>query len=172
MRKLIQKIGFTYLFLGGVCLLYLVLALFNSQAALAGFKAFLKLFTRILPTLGLVYTLLFLSNLLIDTNTVTRYLGRKSNKGGWLIAIVGGIISAGPIYLWYPLLSDFKEKGMRDALIAVFLYNRAVKIPLLPVMIQYFGVKLVLVLTIYMILLSILNGLIVEKFTALKRRKV
>jgi len=25
---------------------------------------------------------------------------------GWLIAILSGILSSGPIYLWYPLLAD------------------------------------------------------------------
>ncbi len=65
------------------------------------------------PVLAGVFGLLFLFNLLIDTKTVVRYLGRETGKTGWLIAVVTGIISAGPIYLWYPLLSDLKEK--RDA---------------------------------------------------------
>jgi hypothetical protein len=60
-----------------------------------------------------VFGLLFLFNLLIDTKTVVRYLGRETGRTGYLIAVVTGIISAGPIYLWYPLLSDLKEK--RDA---------------------------------------------------------
>jgi uncharacterized membrane protein YraQ (UPF0718 family) len=52
---------------------------------------------------------------------------------------------------------------MREALIATFLYNRAVKIPLLPMMIYYFGFKLVAVLTVYTIIFSVLNGYVVEQ---------
>ena len=162
-RKIREKIGVNWLFLISVCLLYLVICVFNTQIALAGLLAFLQLLRRILPILAIVFGLLFLSNLLLDKNLVIRYLGKGARKAGWLIVIITGIISAGPIYLWYPLLSDLKENGMREALIATFLYNRAVKIPLLPMMVFYFGFKLVAILSIYTIVFSVLNGYIVER---------
>ena len=166
-KDILKKIGGSWLFLMAVTLLYLATAFFDTQAAWRGLAIFSKLFVKILPTLVFVFGLLFISNLLIDTQTVVRHLGKGAKKGAWLIAVVGGIISAGPIYLWYPLLSDLKDKGMRMSLIAVFLYNRAVKIPLLPMMIYYFGVRVVAILTVYMILFSILNGLIVEKILSI-----
>ncbi len=43
-----------------------------------------------------------------------------------------------------------QKKGMRPALIATFLYNRAVKIPLLPLLIIYFGLTYSLVLMVVM----------------------
>jgi len=67
--------------------------------------------------------------------------------------------------MWYPLLGDLKEKGMKDSLIATFLYNRAVKIPLLPMMVDYFGWDFALALSIYMILFSVVNGVIVQRLT-------
>ena len=161
--KIREKIGVNWLFLISVCLLYLVICVFNTQIALAGLLEFLQLLRRVLPILATVFGLLFLSNLLLDKNLVIRYLGKGAHKAGWLIVIITGIISAGPIYLWYPLLSDLKENGMREALIATFLYNRAVKIPLLPMMVFYFGFKLVAVLSIYTIVFSVLNGYIVER---------
>ena len=166
-----DKIGGSWLFLIAVCLLYLIIGMFNIQPALAGLLAFWRLLRTIIPTLGIVFGLLFLSNLLIDNKTVVRYIGKGTRKGGWLIAIITGIISAGPIYLWYPLLSDLKEKGMREALIATFLYNRAVKIPLIPMMIYYFGHKLVVVLIVYMILFSLLNGLTAERILSIASKK-
>jgi uncharacterized membrane protein YraQ (UPF0718 family) len=159
---MIRKLGGGVLFLLVVVILYLVLAALDFETAQAGFTAFLRLLAGILPVLGIVFSLIFVSNLLLDSRTLVRYLGREAGKRGWLIAVVAGIISAGPIYLWFPLLSDLREKGMRPALIAVFLYNRAVKIPLLPVMILYFGLKTVVILTLYMVLFSLLNGFIVE----------
>lgn len=167
-KEILKKIGGGWLFLIAVTLLYLGTTFFDTQAAWQGLTIFSKLFIKILPTLAIVFGLLFLSNLLIDTKTVVRHLGKGAKKGAWLIAVIGGIISAGPIYLWYPLLSDLKDKGMRMSLIAVFLYNRAVKIPLLPVMIYYFGVRIVAILTVYMIIFSILNGLLVEKILNIK----
>jgi uncharacterized membrane protein YraQ (UPF0718 family) len=64
--------------------------------------------------------------------------------------------------MWYPLLSDLKEKGMKDSLIAAFLYNRAIKIPLLPMMIYYFGWPFALILSIYQVLFSVVNGILVQ----------
>jgi hypothetical protein len=51
---------------------------------------------------------------------------------------------------------------MRTSLVAAFLYNRAIKIPLLPLMIYYFGVIYVVVLLIFMIIASIVEGKIIE----------
>ena len=168
-KKITEKIAARWLFLIAVCLLYVVLGLFNSQLAIAGLRTFLSLLKKILPVLAIVFGLLFFSSLLIETKTIVRYLGKESKRRGWLIAVIGGIISAGPIYLWYPLLSDLRDKGMREALIATFLYNRAVKIPLLPMMILYLGIKPVVILSAYMILFSVLNGYIVEAVLSKRR---
>jgi uncharacterized membrane protein YraQ (UPF0718 family) len=165
MKKIVQKIGANWLFLIAVVLVYLILGMWNLQLALAGLEVFLGLLKKILPVLGIVFLLIFVSNLFLNPKTVAKYLGTGARTRGWPIAVIAGILSAGPIYMWYPLLGELKKKGMRDALIATFLYNRAVKIPLLPMMVYYFGLKLVVILTILMILFSMLNGLLVERLT-------
>jgi len=52
---------------------------------------------------------------------------------------------------------------MRTALVSVFLYNRAIKLPLLPLMIQYFGIGYTLILGIYMTALSLAGGILLER---------
>jgi len=52
--------------------------------------------------------------------------------------------------------------------IAVFLYNRAVKPFLLPVMIAYFGWVYVGILTVLTVLASIVNGYLVAMFAKRK----
>jgi uncharacterized membrane protein YraQ (UPF0718 family) len=163
-KKVGKKIGANWLFLIAVALLYAILAVWNLDVVLAALGVFLGLLKRILPVLGIVFALLFLSNLFLNPKIVARYLGKGANRRGWPVAIIAGIVSMGPIYLWYPLLGDLRAKGMREALIATFLYNRAVKIPLLPMMIYYFGLRLVVIVTVLMILFSVLNGLLVERF--------
>jgi len=69
----------------------------------------------------------------------------------------------GAMYLWYPMLAELKTKGMSNALIAAFFYSRAIKIQLLPFLIYYFGWPFVIVLTVYMIIFSVVNGWLVEK---------
>lgn len=156
---------------GGVILLllgaaaYLILAVWDVSLALQALKAFGRLAIRIIPVLLLVFTVMFLSNLVLGQDRVLRFLGQGAGVGGWIFAVAGGILSSGPIYMWYPFLSDLKERGMRDRLIAAFLYNRAVKIPLIPMMVYYFGWSFTLVLSTYMVMLSVANGLVVDRLT-------
>jgi len=52
---------------------------------------------------------------------------------------------------------------MKSGLVAVFLYNRAIKIPLLPFMVHYFKMPFVIILTGYIIAASIVQGHIMQK---------
>ncbi len=150
-------------FLGLSILLYLLVLIINKELAVDSFFSFLKLLKRLLPVMFLVFLLIFLTNLLLKPGKISKHLGETSGIKGFALAIIGGILSTGPIYMWYPVLADLKEKGMRTSLIATFLYNRAVKIPLLPMMIYYFGVGFTFILTFYMVIFSIINGIAVEK---------
>lgn len=164
-RKLLDKVGAGWVFLGIVILIYLVLGGVSYPAFERSFLAFGRIFLNIIPVIVLVFFFIFLANFFLDPERISKYLGEGSGVRGWMVAVFGGIISTGPIYMWYPLLSDLKEKGMKDSLIAAFLYNRAVKIPLLPIMIYYFGWAFTIILTIYMIIFSVINGMIVGKIS-------
>lgn len=164
MTKIFSKISGGLKFLIFVALLYLVFAIFNFDIFTTALISFVNLFKGVALIVLMVFILMFFSNLFLDTNKISKYLGNKSGIFGFLLSIVFGILSAGPIYMWYPLLADLQEKGMKNSLIATFLYNRAIKIPLLPMMIYYFGLKMVIVLSIYMIISSVINGVLVGKF--------
>lgn len=151
------------IFLLVVVCLYALAFLVNADLVLNALSFSTKLIERLVPVLLLVFTLMFISNLFIKPDWVRANVGRDSGLRGWVIAVVGGILSVGPIYAWYALLRDLQAKGMRTALVAVFLYNRGVKLPLLPLMIHYFGITYTLVLATYMTLFSLLSGNFVEK---------
>ena len=78
--------------------------------------------------------------------------GCSSPTADKYLSALAGIISTGPIYVWYPMLKDLREKGAKHFLIAVFLVNRAVKPFLLPVIISFFGWIYALVLTVLTVL--------------------
>jgi len=162
MRQIIQK-NFRALFLILVATLYLLVFFFNRLTFSAALNFSLFIFRQITFALILVFIFTFLTNLFLNPEKIKSYLGEKSGIKGIFIVLFGGIISTGPIYAWYPLLQSLKGKGMRPGLIAIFLYNRAIKIPLLPIMIYYFGWQLVLILTLVMIFASIIIGILIEK---------
>jgi uncharacterized membrane protein YraQ (UPF0718 family) len=87
-----------------------------------------------------------------------------SGLGGWALTMLCGVLSAGPLYAWYPLLAELKAKGMSGALIATFLYSRALKLPLLPLMAHYFGLTYTIALSVCILVFSVLSGLLMKIF--------
>ena len=157
-----SKSWFPFIFPGVVAGIYCIIAMIDSIIAIRALEAFVIILRQIIPVLALVFALMFLIDLFIRPAVIAKHLGSDSGVSGWLLAIVAGIIATGPVYVWYSMLADFREKGMRTALAGVFLYMRSVKIPFIPVMIYYFGGLYTVVLTTYLIVFSILVGIICE----------
>ncbi len=147
-------------FLIGVLVLATIIFIINPEKLSESLTHFLSLIKNIIPTLIFVFVLMFIINLFITKEWILKNFQRKR---GWFFSIIAGIISVGPIYVWYPLLSELQDKGIRTAYLATFLYNRAVKPALLPLIIFYFGLAFTIILTIVMIFASIIQGIIVEK---------
>ena len=157
-----KEINKAWYFLTAVAVIYAVVFFINKNSFFTAGNFFIKILKTIIPVFILVFILMTIINYFVTKKTIIKHFGEKSVKA-WFFAVVGGIISHGPIYMWYPLMSDAKEKGVNYGLISCFLYNRAIKIPLLPVIIFYFGIKYVLILLIVMIIMSVAQGIIINK---------
>ena len=168
MNQFIKQVGGGWTFLILVIVSCGVVGVFDFNLLFSTLVIFWELLRKVIPILAGVFLLIFIFNIFLNPKRITKYLGKQSGLRGWLLVIGGGILSMGAIYLWYPLLSDLKTKGMSNALIATFLYNRAVKIQLLPFLICYFGWPFTLTLTFYMVIFSVVSGLLVEKLVPSK----
>ncbi len=157
-----KKIENKYVFLILVGIIYLILFLVNQVVFKSSLTYFLNLLVKIIPIFILVFILMSIMNYFFTPKFISKHLKEKGIKK-WIFVIVGGILSTGAIYMWYPLLADLKSKGLSYGLVACFLYNRAIKIPLLPLMIFYFSLKYVIVLGIVMIFVSVIQGIILNK---------
>ncbi len=149
-------------FLALVVFGYAVLAFYDIGTAASGLNRSSSLLVKILPVFLFVFGVMVITNYFVSGKKVKKYLGKTSGWRKWLIAIFGGILSMGPIYMWYPLLGDLQKQGASNGFLAAFLYNRAVKPFLLPIMIFYFGLGFTFLLTVLMIAASVLNGFILE----------
>lgn len=143
-----------------VAVIYAVTYFLAPEKVLPSLESARGIFIKIIPIFALIFILMALTNYFIEPKKLAGWLNKKH---GWLVAVAAGILSSGPIYMWYPLLQDLQKHKVRNGLIAAFLYNRAIKIPLLPMLILYFSLSFAVVLTLVMAVLSILQGLIVEK---------
>ncbi len=124
---------------------------------------------QLIPIFVLVIALMGSINYFFRPRRITKYVGEGSGWKGWLIAGGAGILSHGPIYVWFPLLRELREKGMRDGLVAAFLYNRAVKLPLFPMLIYYFGLLFALLLLAFTVVASVIEGMLIEVFLGRSR---
>jgi uncharacterized membrane protein YraQ (UPF0718 family) len=146
-----------------VAALYAVCAALAPDLALRALAHAWQALRNMLPVLALVFVLLFVFDLLLNPQRLAQHLGRPGGARGWLIALAAGILSAGPIYAWYPLLAELRGKGMRASTAAVFLYARAIKLPLLPLLFHYFGTAYSVVLSLYLAGFALLSGLVMER---------
>ncbi len=159
-QKKQKKKGFNYLFLLLSILVYMffLIASPNKRGLLN--RNILNLLAKILPVLILIFVFMFLLELFFPVKKMASLLKKQKNIVLWGVSILTGILSTGSIYLWYPILKELKENGVKDEIIAVFIFNRAIKLQLLPMMIIYFGLKYVIILTVVMIVLSVFYGLV------------
>lgn len=141
-----------------VLAVYGILFFVNSEAAILSLGKSWAILMKILPIFAVVILFTALLNYLIQPKQIARHLGDESGARGWFWALAAGVISHGPMYAWYPLIEDLRRHGLRDGLIVTFFYSRAMKIPLLPLMIDYFGWIFTLALALYIIIGSLVQG--------------
>lgn len=123
----------------------------------------ISLLVKIIPMLILVFIFMLAINIFIKPEKIKKYIGHESGLKGWFFAIISGIFISGPPYVLYPMLGELKKSGMSNNFLAVFLYNRNIKIPFIPVMIFYFGLAYTIIISVLIIIFSILNGLIIGR---------
>ena len=146
-------------FLGAVVLLYAVTALGSTDLAAEALTFFFDMLVQVIPVLAIVFALIFLFELFLKPRRVKAYLGASSGLRGWAVALGAGILATGPVYAWYALLGELRANGMKASLAAAFLYARALKFPLLPLLIHYFGLTYTLVFSVYLFVAAVLSGL-------------
>lgn len=151
-------------FLPLVLLAYLLLFITDPGQASAALERSWHILAKLLPVLAVVIVLLGLFSYFFNPKKVGRYLGKGSGLRGWLIAVAGGILSHGPSYIWFPLLSDLRKDGTKAGLIAAFIYVRAIKLPWIPVMVEYFGWPFTVIISVYLIVAGVLQGLLIDLF--------
>ncbi len=167
LKNKLKELSGAWYFLGIIVLVYLLLSIFNKKLYLESLHLFNQIIYTVIPIFFIVFVLMALSNYFITPQFVIKHLKDRGIKK-WFFVILGGILSSGPIYMWYPLLADLKNKGLSYGLISCFLYNRAIKIPLLPLAMIYFSWQYIFILMSVMIFVSILQGILINKLMEVK----
>ena len=162
-RKLVDKFGVNWIFLFVVLILYFVLACFDLKLVINSIDTFVDVFVNhIIFVLIVIFIFMVIFDSSIQIDKVKKIFKTSSNKFKYFIALVGWILSTGPVYMRYPFLKELKENGFTYWQIATFIYSRWIKLPLLPAMIYYLGIKYTLIFNLVILFFSILEGLILD----------
>jgi len=145
-----------------VLVLYIILLLSDTTSALSALQKAASILLSLLPLFLLIITLTALINYFLKPKQIIKYFGKDSGAKGVFYALIGGIISHGPMYAWYGMMQDMRTHGLKDGLIATFMYARAVKLPLLPFMIDMFGLLFTIVMTLYILIAALVQGKIID----------
>ena len=160
-----QEPGFQGLkFLSFVAVLFFVSYLYDKSKTYEAFHYFIKNTWSVLPVFLFVIILTAIINYYFPKQRIAKMLQGKSRFRTYTVSLLAGIISHGPVFVWYPLLKNLKDKGLQDGALVTFLYARSIKLTLLPVMIGFFGQLFSLVFMAYIAIAAILQGIIYELF--------
>ena len=153
-----------------VLALFILLALFDFENIAKIMDKVGILLYKVIPIFILVITITAIINYFLNPKKIMKYFGKDSGKKGELYALFGGVISHGPMYAWYPMLDDMRKHGLKFGLIAVFMYARAVKIPLLPFMIGLFGLPFTTIVNLYILIFAVIQGKIIDLLISEKEK--
>ena len=169
-KKKKQKLNGRFLLpmvLSGYALLYL----YYPEQTINALSNSLSTIRHLLPVFLLVIILMAIFTALMNAGRIAKLLGRQSGIKGWVVAVIGGILSHGSSFIWYQMLANLREHKVKDGLLVTFLYSRAIKLPWLPLMVSYFGYAFTMLLMFYIIIGALIQGIIVEKMSFTSHKK-
>lgn len=147
-----------------VFLIYAVLFFVNSSIIIRSLQAFGNLLIKIIPLFMLILVLMALMNFFLHRERIEKWFISKKGLRRWVVAVFAGIISSGPIFMWFPLLRKLKDRGIEYGYISCFVYARsAVKLPLLPIFLAYFSLGYFIIIAVVMIIMGVAQGIITNQ---------
>ncbi len=156
MLKKIQFKGITFLTI--TLLVYLVVFFIDAQGIQLSLANTLTTLSNIWSLFLFIILLTTLINYFLKPKHIIKHFGQESGKKGIVFALIAGIISHGPMYVWYGLFEELRKKGIKDELLIMFFYARAIKIPMIPFSIAVFGMAFTIIISLYILIFAFLQG--------------
>ncbi len=155
--------SFKVQFLFWVAVLYLTLWQIMPGKTAAAFQISIDFFFRLVLPFFLVFCFMVLLNLFLTPPRFEKIIQNGSGIKQTVFAAIAGILSSGPIFAWYPILKELRDRGAAPSLMAVFLINRAVKPALVPMLVSLFGWPFVLLFTLLTVAASFCVGFCINR---------
>lgn len=164
-----SKLYYGFIFLWFITLLFLYIYYFVTNYSI--FKKIIvelsKLIFEVFKVLVFIYLFMVIFDYYFKEEKLKKLVSKLKGLKGLIITAFLGIISSGPLYVWFPFLKNLTQKGVDYKYVVIFLYNRAIKLPLIPVMFLVYDLKFILILFTLMIISSFIIGFLTEELLRL-----
>jgi len=137
-----------------------------GRALASGGRVFLSVVLIIVSVFGI----LGLFQVWVDKKKVATHLGERAGLGTILLGAAFGTVLVGPVYVIFPLLFAIRAHGARWAVVTAILTAWAVKIPMVPLEVQFLGWRFALARTVLTFIGAVIMGFLVEWLMALGSR--
>ena len=117
MKKIIKR----YSFFLGVLLIIMALILLNKDTGLKALKLAKNSFFQMVEVLPPIMILLGLMDVWIPRERMIKYMGQDSGVKGIILAMIVGIIGAGPMYAAFPFTAVLIKKGVKFSNVIIFM---------------------------------------------------
>jgi len=128
-----------WLFPFGIASLYGLGMVFVPENTNIALHRSVSIFLQLALPICLALIMMVVFNRFLSPAVITRFLGQSTSIKGVFLSSLAGILSMGPVYAWYPLLKNLKDKGASQFHVANFIGQRSIKPVLLPVLVICWG---------------------------------
>ncbi|MCZ7662642.1 MAG: permease [Thermoleophilia bacterium] len=164
-RRLTQIVGFLRRegLVVVVAGLYLWAFVADRHSALRALATGGRVFLSVVLIIVAVFGILGLFQVWVDKKKVAARLGERAGVGTVVLSAAFGTVLVGPVYVVFPLLKAVREHGARWAVVTAILAAWAVKIPMVPLEVEFLGWRFALVRTVLTFAGAVVMGLLVER---------
>ncbi|MHB9149216.1 MAG: permease [Thermoleophilia bacterium] len=142
--------------------LYLWAFVADSQGAVRALASGGRVFMSVVLIIVSVFGILGLFQVWVDKKKVAAHLGERAGLGTVVLGAAFGTVLVGPVYVIFPLLFAIRAHGARWAVVTAVLTAWAVKIPMVPLEVQFLGWRFSLARTVLTFVGAIIMGFLVE----------
>lgn len=126
--------------------IYILLLIFNTQKFMESITNSSYYLLEMLQILPAIFLLTAVIDVLIPKEVIVKRMGENSGFSGYVLSLVLGSISAGPIYAAFPIAKTLLSKGAGISNIVIILSAWAVvKVPMLLNEVKFLGFDFMIV---------------------------
>ncbi len=142
--------------------LYLWAFVADSEGAVRALASGGRVFLSVVLIIVSVFGILGLFQVWVDKKKVAAHLGERAGLGTITLGAAFGTVLVGPVYVIFPLLFAIRAHGARWAVVTAILTAWAVKIPMVPLEVQFLGWRFSLARTVLTFIGAVVMGFLVE----------